>query len=392
MTKTTIDNNKSSSLSAKARYRVPFGTVSVTQDARDLINKALDSNWVTRGKYVHEFEEKFAALFGVKEAVAVSSGTDADAIACSVLYDYGAERGDEVIVPALTFVASANAVCQAGLKPVFVDVNRETLNIDPTKIPQAITKKTRAIMAVHLMGKPAEMDAIQRIAKKHDLMVIEDAAEAHGAEYKGQKIGSIGNVAAFSLYAAHIITTIEGGILITNDKKIAEAARSLRNHGLVGKFQFERIGFSAKMNELEAAVGLGNIKIFKKILEKRRRNLLYLIDKFKRFDRYFLTQKEESYEKIGPHAFSIIVKEEAPFNKDEYVSFLLDVGVDSRNLFYSIPTQCPSYKFLGHKLGDFPEAEFCSNNGTHIGIHQDIEIDGLDYVVDVTEKFIQLKK
>jgi dTDP-4-amino-4,6-dideoxygalactose transaminase len=391
MPKTTIDNNKSVSLSAKARYRVPFGTVSVTQDARDLINKALDSNWVTRGKYVQEFEEKFAALFGVKEAVAVSSGTDADAIACAVLYDYGAKRGDEVIVPALTFVASANSICQAGLTPVFVDINRETLNLDPGKIERLITKKTRAIMAVHLMGKPAEMDTIQKIARKHNLMVIEDAAEAHGAEYKGQKIGSIGDVAAFSLYAAHIITTIEGGILITNDKKIAEAARSLRNHGLVGKFEFERIGFSAKMNELEAAVGLGNIKIFKKILDKRRRNLLYLIDKFKQFDEYFLTQEEEPYEKIGPHAFSIIVKEEAPFNKDEYVSFLLDVGVDSRNLFYSIPTQCPSYKFLGHKLGDFPEAEFCSNNGTHIGIHQDIEIDGLDYVVDVTEKFLKLK-
>ncbi len=391
MSKLNIDNTKSASLSAKAKYKVPFGTVSVTPEARELINTALESNWVTRGKYVQEFEEKFAALFGVKEAIAVSSGTDADAISCAVLYDFGAKRGDEIICPALTFVASANSIFQAGFVPVFVDINRETLNIDPKQIEKKITKKTRAIMAVHLMGKPADMDAIQAIAKKHNLFIIEDAAEAHGAEYKGKKIGSIGNVAAFSLYAAHIITTIEGGIVITSDPKVAHAARSLRNHGLEGKFDFHRIGFSAKMNELEAAVGVGNIKIFHQILNKRRENLLYLIEKFKKFDPYFITLKEESYEKIGPHAFSIIVKPKASFTKDEYVKFLDQEGVDSRNLFFSIPTQCPSYAFLGHKLGEFPEAEYCSNHGTHIGIHQHIEKEGLDHVVAVTERFLKMK-
>lgn len=173
---------------------------------------------------------------------------------------------------------------------------------------------------------------------------------------------------------------------------MAEALRSLRNHGIVNKFEFKRIGFSAKMNEIEAAVGLGNIKIFSQILEKRRRNLLYLIDKFDKFSEYFITIKEEDGEKIGPHAFSIIVKPNAPFSKDEYVQYIESSGVDSRNLFYSIPTQCPSYSFLGHKLGDFPEAEYCSNNGTHIGIHQDIELDGLDYVVQVTDEFLKTRK
>ncbi len=386
-----IDTAKSATLSAKAKYKVPFGTVSVTKDARELINQALDSNWLTRGKFVQEFEEKFAALFGVKYAVAVSSGTDADALACAVLYDHGAKRGDEIIVPALTFIATGNAVLQAGFTPVFVDVERETLNIDPKRIEAAITPRTRAIMPVHLMGKPADMDAILRIAKKRKLYVIEDAAEAHGAEYKGKKIGAIGDMAAFSLYAAHIITTIEGGIVITNDAAMAEALRSLRNHGIIGKFEFRRIGFSAKMNELEAAVGLGNIKIFSQILEKRRRNLLYLVDKFKRFEKHFITIKEEPHERIGPHAFSIIVREKAGFTKDEFVSYLDRAGVDSRNLFYSIPTQCPSYAFLGKKLGDFPEAEYCSNNGTHIGIHQDIELKDLDYVVQVTEEFLRAK-
>ncbi|MBI5023405.1 MAG: DegT/DnrJ/EryC1/StrS family aminotransferase [Candidatus Omnitrophica bacterium] len=386
-----IDTAKSATLSAKAKYKVPFGTVSVTPEARQLINQALDSNWLTRGKFVQEFEEEFAALFGVKHAVAVSSGTDADALACAVLYDHGAKRGDEIIIPALTFVATGNAVLQAGFTPVFVDIQRETLNIDPGRIEKAVTPRTRAIMPVHLMGKPAEMDAILRIAKKHKLPVIEDAAEAHGAEYKGRKIGAIGDMAAFSLYAAHIVTTIEGGIVITNDAATAEALRSLRNHGIVGKFEFRRVGFSAKMNELEAAVGLGNIKIFRQILDKRRRNLLYLIDKFKRFEKHFITIQEEPHEKIGPHAFSIIVREKEPFTKDEFVAYLDQSGVDSRNLFYSIPTQCPSYAFLGKKPGDFPEAEYCSSNGTHIGIHQDLELKQLDYVVEVTEEFLKSK-
>lgn len=381
----------SSKFSAKAKYKVPFGTVSITDKAVQLANEALASKWVTRGKLVQEFEEKFAAVFGVKEAVAVSSGTDADAIACAVLYDFGAQRGDEVIVPALTFVATANAVYQAGFKPVFVDVNRETLNIDPAKIEQAISARTKAIMPVHLMGKPADMNAICSIAKKHKLFVIEDAAEAHGAEYHGRKIGTIGDMACFSLYAAHIITTIEGGMLLTDNPKMALAMRSLRNHGIINKFEFNRIGFSAKMNEIEAAVGLGNIDIFKDILGRRRRNLLHLIGRFKPFEQYFIILKEESHEVIGPHAFSIILKENCPFTKNEFVQYLDENGIDSRNLFYSIPTQCPSYAHLGHRFGGFPEAEYCSDHGTHIGIHQDIEIEDLDYVVDVVSAFLKAK-
>ncbi len=373
------------------KFKVPFGTVSITDEARKLIDVALDTKWVTNGKYVKEFENEFAKLFGVKEAVAVSSGTDADALACAVLYDYGAKRGDEIIIPALSFVATGNSVLQAGFKPVFVDVKRETLNIDTDKIEEVITDKTRAIMPVHLMGKPAEMDKVLEIAKKHKLHVIEDAAEAHGAEYKGRKIGSIGDMACFSLYAAHIVTSIEGGMVITNNPDMAEALRSLRNHGMVKKFIFQRIGFSAKMNEIEAAVGLGNIKIFHEILAKRRENMLYLIDQFKALDEYFITLREESHEKFGPHAFSIIVREGMKFTKDEFVAYIEDKGVDSRNLFYSMPTQCPSYEFLGHKLGDFPEAEYCSNNGTHIGSHQHLEIEDLDYTVKVVKDFLKEK-
>lgn len=383
--------NKNQSVQVKAQYRVPFGTVSITDEARKLIDVALDTKFVTRGKYVEEFERQFAKTFGTTDAVAVSSGTDADALALAVLYDYGAKRGDEVIIPALTFVATANAVFQAGFKPVFVDVKCETLNIDADKIEKAITSRTRAIMPVHLMGKPAAINKIMDIASKHKLYVIEDTAEAHGAELDGKLCGTFGQMAAYSLYAAHIITTIEGGIVTTSDPAMAEALRSLRNHGMVNKFDFKRIGFSAKMNELEAAVGLGNIKIYEGILGRRRRNLLYLIEKFQKFDPYFITIKEEKGEKIGPHAYSVILRENLGFTKDEFVRYLDEASIDSRNLFYSIPTQCESYAFLGHKLGDFPQAEYCSNHGFHFGIHQDIELPALDHVVKTTEDFLRLK-
>src|SRR6266581_7772093 len=148
-----------------AKMKVPFGTITITDSAKRLINEALESKRISSGKYVRQFEESFAGLIGVKEAVAVSSGTDADILALAVLHDFGATRSDEVIVPALSFVATGNAVVHAGFTPVFVDIERNTLNIDPTKIEAAITEKTRAIMPVHLMGKPAAMEEINAIAK-----------------------------------------------------------------------------------------------------------------------------------------------------------------------------------------------------------------------------------
>jgi dTDP-4-amino-4,6-dideoxygalactose transaminase len=176
---------------------VPFGTISIPEPSLERIGEILHTKRVSSGKYVRMFEEKFAELLGVKEAVALSSGTDADILALAVLHDYGAKRGDEVILPALSFVATGNAVLHAGFKPVFVDIDRRTLNIDVNRIEGAVTERTRAIMPVHLMGKPADMDPILAIARKHGLPVIEDAAEAHGAEYKGKPVGSLADMAAF---------------------------------------------------------------------------------------------------------------------------------------------------------------------------------------------------
>lgn len=397
--------------------KIPFGTLRVTQKSKDLIEKILDSNRLSSGNYVRLFEKKFAELIGVNEAVALSSGTDADALALAVLYDFNAQRGDEVIVPSLSFVATGNAVLQAGFIPVFVDIDRKTLNIDPSKIERAITKKTKAIMPVHLVGKPAEMDAINKIAKKYGLFVIEDAAEAYGAIYNGKNIGTLGDMAAFSLYVAHMVTTIEGGIVVTNKKKFAEILRSLRAHGRACKckkcilnissgyckkrfqygekndirFIFERIGFSSKMNELEAAIGLGHLDAYQEILRKRRQNLNFLINKFKKFSPYLVTIEENDDEKIGPHAFPVIIQETARFTRGKLVDYLERNGIETRTLFSSMPTQCPGFKFLGYKLGDFPNAEYIGNNGFHIGIHQDLGEEHFDYFLERVESFLTKK-
>lgn len=395
--------------------QVPFGTMSITAESKGLINEVLNSGKVSGGKFVREFEEQFARIIGTKEAVAVSSGTDADTLALAVLYDFGAKRDDEIIVPALSFVATGNAVLQAGFKPVFVDIEIETLNINPDKIEEVITDKTKAIMPVHLMGKPAAMDKINAIAKRHKLFVVEDAAEAHGSVYKGKNIGTLGDMAAFSLYVAHMISTIEGGIITTDNSDYAEILRSLRAHGRscnckscvmnAGaitcskrfkngadmRFMFERIGYSAKMNELEAAVGLGNIKAWPKYLAQRRENLSYLLKHFRKFEPYLLTIKEEEYETIGPHAFPVIVGRKAKFTRDELVDYLNRHGIDSRNLFLSMPTQCPGLAFLGYKLGQFPVAEYIGCSGFHIGLHQDLNTEHMEYFVEVIERFLKEK-
>jgi len=398
-------------------FKVPFGTITITDTAKKLINESLDTKRISSGKFVRQFENTFAEIVGVREAVALSSGTDADILALAVLHDFGAQRGDEVIVPALSFVSTGGAIIHAGFTPVFVDVERSTLNIDPFKIEAAITSKTCAIMPVHLMGKPAEMNTINAIAKKYNLVVVEDAAEAHGALYHGKPAGSLADMGAFSTYIAHIITTGEGGVVTTNNEEYAEVIRSLRSHGRAcackqcllnitsgycakrfrGKggedirFVFERIGYSCKMNEMEAAIGIGAMEAYHEILKKRHNNLMHVLTRFEQFAPFLSTIKEEEWEQIGPHAIPIIIQEGAPFSRAEFSQYLEHNGIETRTLFNSMPTQCQGFGYLGYQLGDFSNAEYIGNNAIHLGCHQDIGIDEMDFVLETITEFIRLK-
>jgi dTDP-4-amino-4,6-dideoxygalactose transaminase len=366
----------------EVQMRISFGDLKIGDTARKYVNAALDRNWISEGENVREFEQKFAAKFGYKHAVATSSGTDADIVSCASLYELGARRGDEIIVPALCFVACANSILAAGFVPKFVDIELETLNIDPKKIEAAITRKTRAIMVVHTMGKPCEMDIIMKIARAHKLKVIEDACEAHGATYRGRVVGSIGDMGTFSFYAAHVVVAGEGGMIVTNDDQIAEVARSVRSHGRpFGSiyFDFQRMGFNSRMNELTAAIGLEGLEHFDTTFRQRKENEYRLLELTKGLSKYLHFITEESYEKISPHAFPLVLKDKK-YDCAKLYSYLESKGIQCKTLFGSLPTQHKAFKFLNYHYGQFPVAEYVGENGLHFGIHQYLTDDDLLHV------------
>jgi len=397
-----------------AERRITVGTVAVGAEGRERVLDALSRGRISGGKFVREFEEAFAAYHGLRHGVAVSTGTDADAVAVATLLDRGASRGDEVVVPALTFISVANAVLHAGLTPVFADIDPHSYNIDPGAVARAITPRTRAILAVHNFGRPAAMDELLAVAAARDLMLIEDAAEAHGARYKGRLVGTMGAMATFSFYVAHILTTGEGGMIITDDAELARLCRSLRAHGRACdckvcvlnldsgycplrykygddtdiRFHFERIGFSSKMNELEAALGVEQVAHMDAIVQARRERLDFYNRELSRYEDVLQLFRAAPGEEISPLCYPIVVKEGAPFQRFELTKYLEKRGVETRPAFGSIPTQQPAYRWMGHALGDFPGAEFVGARGFYIGCHQNITADDLAYVVGVFADFI----
>lgn len=374
--------------------RITFGELRINKTSKMYLNKAIQKNWVSEGENVRNFEERFAELFGYKYAIATSSGTDADICACASLYDYGAKRGDEIIVPALCFVSCPNSILAAGFVPKFVDVAIDTLNVDPVKIEESITDRTRAIMAVHTMGKPCDMDTIKRLAAKYNLKIIEDACEAHGAKYKNHIIGTIGDMGAFSFYAAHLIVCGEGGMIVTDHEDLANTLRSIKSHGRPPGsiyFDFQRIGFNSKMNDMEAAIGLGGIDQFYKVFNKRKQNIYHLIDLLKPYSDYFYFLKEENYETVSPHAFPLTIKNNK-MNRDGLYKYLESNGIQCKTLFGSLPTQHNAFKFLNYKIGDFPKSEYIGQQGLHFGIHQYLTSKDIDYIGLNIKKYIMNNK
>jgi len=246
-----------------------FGHIEVGDLGRKYLNDALDRNWISEGPNVRLLEYQFREKFGYKHAMAVSSGTDAGMVAMASLLDLGAERGDEVITPALAFASTANCILAAGLKPVFVDVELETLNINPILLEAVfrpiITSKTRAIQVVHTMGKVCDVGAIDDISMDEVILLIEDCCEAQGATKRSWPVGKFGDIGFFSFYAAHIMCSGEGGMIVTNNDKMADLCKSIRSHGRRDGdlfFNFDRVGFNSKMNDLEAAIGLEGLANF----------------------------------------------------------------------------------------------------------------------------------
>lgn len=370
--------------------RIEFGHIQVGDVGRQHLREVLDSNWLSAGPKVALFEERWNNLFGYGFSRAVSSGTDACLNCCLSLYDFGAQRGDEIITPALSYIATSNAIRAAGFVPVFCDINRETLNIDPDKIETLISSKTRAIQVVHTMGRPCEMAQIIPLAKKHNLKLLEDCCEAHGARYRGRYVGTFGHAAAFSFYIAHLICSAEGGMVSTQDPEVARVIDSTRSHGRRDGalyFDFPRTGLNSKMNDLEAAIGLDGIDNFWDTFNKRHQNVRRIRQVFKPYPGFAYYSEEDPDNINCPHAFSVTLKN--PQLTDSFKSWLDRNSIHWKRNFGSIPTQHGAFADLGHKLGDFPEAEYVGDNGVHFGVHQYLTDADLCYIEDILRGFLR---
>lgn len=339
---------------------IPVAQPVFGKEEEKLLLEGLRSGWVSSaGKFISEFEDSFAKFCDSKYAVTTSNGTTALHLCLAAS---GIGPGDEVLIPSLTFVATANAVSYTGAKPVFIDSELETWNLDPQKIKEKINRKTKAIIAVHLYGHPADMGIIKSIGKKYGLWVFEDAAEAHGALYNGKKVGSLGDAACFSFYGNKIITTGEGGMIVTNNKSFAQKIGILRDHGMskTRKFYHPKLGFNYRMTNLQAALGLGQMKRINEFIDKK-------IEVAKTYEKYLspLVPKitlppQASWAKSVFWMYSILISSNRK-SRDLLIKKLKKQGIDSRPFFY------PLHKTPRFQTKDaLPNAQSLSDKGINL--------------------------
>ena len=324
------------------------------------VMNCMNTGWISsQGGYIGKFEKKFAEFCNVKHAIATTSGTSALHL-CTAALNLG--KGDEVIMPSFTMIAPALAIAYTGAKPVFVDAEPKSWTIDSSKIKDKITKKTKAIMPVHIYGHPCYMDKIMEIAKKYNLYVIEDAAEAHGALYKGKKAGSFGHVNAFSCYSNKIVTTGEGGIVVTDDDKIAERVRSLKDFCFDKERRYfhSSMGFKYPMTNIQAAIGLAQLeKIERTIEEKRKMAATY--NKYLKNIKGITTPFEDKIVKNVYWMYGILVDGEFGIPRDAVKKELYAMGVDTRFFFIGMHKQ-PPFK----TSEKFPVTDYLSEHGFYL--------------------------
>ena len=344
--------------------------------------EAIKSGWISsQGKFIGEFEEGFANYHGVGYGISTSNGTAALHLALKSL---GIEKGDEVIVPALTFAATANAVIYCNAEPVLVDSNLEYWCMDPNNIEEKITERTKAIIPVHLYGHPCDMDQIMDIAEDHNLYVIEDAAEAHGAEYKGRKVGTFGNISCYSFYGNKIITTGEGGICITDDETLEEKMRILRDHGMnpEKRYWHDVIGFNYRMTNLQAAVGVAQLNKLDKFIEKKRKIASYYQKTLKELkdDKLISLHPEMPWAKCVYWIYSILIEEKFNIERDDLINELKDREIDTRPFFYPINIMHP------YKMEKLPKAEEISRKGVSLPSSVTLDYEDISKITDTMKE------
>ncbi len=328
---------------------IPVSEPFLKGNEKKYVMDCVKSTWISSlGKYVKAFEEGFASFCGCNHGVSVCNGTAALHLA---LYALGIQPGDDVIVPSLTFVATANTVCHVGAKPVFVDSSKETWTINPELIEQKITPRTKAIIPVHLYGHPADMGPIMDIAKRHGLLVIEDCAEAHGAKYKGKVVGGIGDVGCFSFYGNKIITTGEGGMCVTSNEQLAKEIQFIKDHAMdpSRRYWHPKIGFNFRMTNIQAAIGLAQLERVEKILSLRSAHERQYRKLLKGVEGISLQPVAEWAEPVQ-WMHSVLIEDSFGTARDDVMKKLKEQRIDSRPFFY------PNHLLPPYDIGERLEA------------------------------------
>ncbi len=359
----------------KQKQYFPISNPILNGNELNYLTDAFLSTWISgSGTYINKFEEKFSSYSDCNYGISTSSGTSALHLA---LLSLGVGEGDEVIVPDLTFAATINAVLHSNATPVIVDIEEDSWCIDPREIKKAITSKTKAVIPVHLYGQPCDMEKIMELANKHNLKVIEDCAEAHGAMYKGQKVGSFGDVGCFSFYGNKVITTGEGGMCVTNNDKIFDKIKILRSHGMseTKKYWHDVVGYNYRMTNLQAAIGLAQLEKISLIHENRKK----CEDYYKRvtlFKDFFFQKDIKNRKKI---TWLVGLLTPVSTDRDRLVEKLKDVNIDARLFFYPLSDMkiykkyCKSFTAIAHKI---------SKSGLNLPTYSDLKkIDKINSVI-----------
>jgi len=371
---------------------IPLSNPDITHKEIKIINEVLNTESLSIGPKIIEFEQKISNYIGTKFAIGVNSGTSALHLC---MKSYGIKDGDEVITTPFSFIASANCVLFERAKPVFVDIEEDSLCIDVDLIEEKVTEKTKAILPVHVFGHPCDMDEILSLSRKYNLIVIEDACEAIGTEYKGKKMGTFGNVGVFAFYPNKQITTAEGGMIVTNDERISSLCKSMRNQGRDDTdnwLAFKRLGYNYRMNELSAAMGIIQLERIDEILAKRNSIASQYSERLKVIQDIMIPSLPQNG-KMSWFVYVIRLNSEkySRSDRDDIIAKLRRIGINCSNYFTPIHLQPFYVESFGFKIGDFPITERVSGSTIALPFYNNINTSQIDYVCESLKNLLQKK-
>ncbi|WP_461866390.1 DegT/DnrJ/EryC1/StrS family aminotransferase [Thermococcus sp.] len=361
---------------------IPIAKPLIGDEEINAVVEVLKSGMLAHGKEVEAFEKEFTQYLGAKHGIAVVNGTAALDVALKALK---IGEGDEVITTPFTFISSANSILFQGAKPVFADIDPKTFNLDPNEVLENITDKTKAIIVVHLYGQPADIKAFREIAEDYKLHLVEDCAQAHGAEFEGQKVGTFGDIAAFSFYPTKNMTTGEGGMVVTNDDELAYRAQLIRSHGQTKKYFHEELGYNLRMTNIAAAIGRVQLKKLDKWNSRRIENAKLLTEGIGKIDGLTPPYVDPRVKHVF-HQYVIKVEEEFPLSRDELAQKLREKGIGT-GIHYPMPVHHqPLYQKLGYSKDICPNSIDASKRVLSLPVHPAVSKEDIEYIIQTLEE------